>query len=40
MIDEPVEINHNLNWSFIPDHPNRILITGGSGSGETYVLLY
>ena len=23
------------NWSQIPDHPYRILITGGSGSGKT-----
>ena len=20
---------HNLNWPYIPDHPNRILIIGG-----------
>ena len=32
-----VEIN--LNWSYIPDHPYRILIIGGSGSGKTNVLL-
>ena len=25
----------NLNWSKIPDHPYRILIIGGSGSGKT-----
>ena len=30
---------HNKNWSFIPDHPYRILIVGGSGSGKTNVLL-
>ena len=24
----------NSNWSQISDHPYRILITGGSGSGE------
>ena len=29
---------HNLKWPFIPDHQNRILITGGSGSGKTNVL--
>ena len=23
---------HNPNWPKIPDHPHRILITGGSGS--------
>ena len=26
---------HNLKWSYIPDHPYRILIKGGSGSGKT-----
>ena len=36
--DEPVEINHNPNWSYIPDHPYRMLIIGGSGSGKTNVL--
>ena len=25
---------HNPNWPQIPDHPYRILITGGSGSGK------
>ena len=25
----------NPNWSQIPDHPYRILIIGGSGSGKT-----
>ena len=26
---------HNPNWPEIPDHPYRILINGGSGSGKT-----
>ena len=26
---------HNPNWPQIPDHPHRILIIGGSGSGNT-----
>ena len=26
---------HNPNQPQIPDHPYRILITGGSGSGKT-----
>ena len=26
---------HNLNWSQIPDHAYRILITAGCGSGKT-----
>ena len=30
---------HNKNWSYIPDHPYRILIIGGSGSGKTNLLL-
>ena len=30
---------HNKNWPYIQDHPYRILIIGGSGSGKTNVLL-
>ena len=30
---------HNKNWPYILDHPYRILIIGGSGSGKTNVLL-
>ena len=30
---------HNKNWPYIPDHPCRILIIGGSGSRKTNVLL-
>ena len=30
---------HNLKWPYIPDHPNRMLIIGGSGSGKTNTLL-
>ena len=30
---------HNPNWPEIPDHPYRILIVGGSGSGKTNALL-
>ena len=37
--DQSVEINHNPNLPYIPDHPYRILIIGGSGSGKTNVLL-
>ena len=37
--DELVEINHNPNWFYIPDHPYRILIIAGLGSGKTNVLL-
>ena len=27
--DKSVEINLNSNWSYIPDHPYKILIIGG-----------
>ena len=30
---------HNPNWPEIPDHPYRILIVGGSGSGKTNALI-
>ena len=30
---------HNEKWSYIPDHPYRILIIGGSGSGKTNALV-
>ena len=30
---------HNNNWLYIPDHPYRILIIEGSGSGKTNLLL-
>ena len=26
---------HNTNWPQVPNHPYRILIIGGSGSGKT-----
>ena len=30
---------HNPKWPYIPDHPYRILIIGGSRSGKTNALL-
>ena len=30
---------HNPKWPETPDHPYRILIVGGSGSGKTNALL-
>ena len=30
---------HNEIWSYIPDHPYRILIIGASGSGKTNTLI-
>ena len=32
-------IEHNSKWPCIPDHPYRIVIIGGSGSGKTNALL-
>ena len=37
--DQLVQINHYLNWPYIPDHSCKISIIGGSGLGETNVLL-
>ena len=37
--DQSVEINHNPNCPYIPDHPYRILTIGGSESGNINVLL-
>ena len=33
------KIEHNSKWPYIPDHPHRILIASGSGSGKTNALL-
>ena len=30
---------NNLKWPYISDHPYRILIIGGSGTGKTNALL-
>ena len=30
---------HNKKWTYIPDHPYRILIIGGSASGKSNILL-
>ena len=31
---------HNEKWPYIPDHPYRILMIGGSRSGKTSTLLH
>ena len=31
--------NHDKKWPYTPDHPNRMLIIGGSGSGKKNALL-
>ena len=33
------KFEQNPNWPYIPDHPYRILIIGGSASGKTNALL-
>ena len=33
------KVEHNSKWPYIPDHPNRIFIVGGSGSGKANALL-
>ena len=40
-LDSITNENKELNgkWPYIPDHPYRILIVGGSGSGKTNTLL-
>ena len=35
--DESVKISHNPSCPYIPDHPYRILIIGGSRSGKNNV---
>ena len=32
-------IAHNSKWPYIPDHPYRILIIGGSGSGKNKCII-
>ena len=33
------EGEHNENWPYVPDHPHRIFIVGGSVSGKTNALM-
>ena len=37
--NQSIEIKHNPNWPYIPDHPSRILISRGSVSEKTNALL-
>ena len=30
--EESVEINHNLNWPYVPEHPGKILIISNQRS--------
>ena len=33
------KVPHGVHWPYVPDHPHRILIVGGSGSGKTNALM-
>ena len=33
------KVSHNPNWPYIPNHPQKILIIGDTGSGKTNTLL-
>ena len=33
------KIKHNEKWPYTPDHPYRIIIISGSGSGKTNALI-
>lgn len=33
------KVQHNEDWSYTPDHPSRILVIGGRGTGKTNMLL-
>ena len=37
--DNENKTENNPKWPYIPDHPYRILIVGGSGAGKTNALL-
>ena len=39
MITQTKTKQRNSNWPYIPDHPYRILIAGGSGSRKTNALI-
>ena len=36
--NQSIEINHNPNWPYTFDYPDRILIIGGPGPGKNNVL--
>ena len=38
-ITSKTKTEHNEKWPYILDHPYRILIIGGSGSGKTNALI-
>ena len=38
-LDSITNKNNKEQWAYIPDHPYKIMIIGGSGSGKTNALL-
>ena len=34
-----IKTEHNKKWPYIPDHPYKILMIGGSGAGKINLLL-
>ena len=34
IFDESVELNHNPNWPYIPNHPYQIIIIGGQDQAK------
>ena len=38
--DQSVKINHNPNWSYVPNHPYRIKVIGGTGSEKLMCYCY
>ena len=39
IINNKINKKYNEKWPYIPDHPHRIIIIGGSGSGDTNALI-
>ena len=39
IVNDNTKKKNNEKWPYIPDHPYRILIIGGSGLGKTNTLL-
>ena len=40
MLQMKKKTEHNLKWPYIPEHPYKILIIGGTGSGKAKTFLY
>ena len=38
--NEKKKTERNSNWPYIPDHPYRLIIIGGSGSGKNKCVIW